>query len=216
MLKLIYLARRKPGYSFDQFVRRWRRHGALGMAQPFWRHALGYVQAEPIRPVPVPGASADYDAVACYMIDDDMFADMTGEDIAGAARMAEDELETFAAPIPTTSLWVTEDPIRSGELGGIAAYLFFADAARARESAQLARRSEGPHRIILNERMEATPGPQMNTLPYEAVLELSTSDIPALGKALGTQEDGLLAAADLAVVTREAVLWDRLHQACNN
>lgn len=30
MLKMIYLARRKSGFTFDEFVRRWRKHGALG------------------------------------------------------------------------------------------------------------------------------------------------------------------------------------------
>ena len=42
MLKLIYLARRKPGFTVDEFVRRWRKHGALGMEQAIWRHAIGY------------------------------------------------------------------------------------------------------------------------------------------------------------------------------
>ncbi len=70
MQKLIYLAKRKPGFSFDEFVCRWRKHGAFAMGRPIWRHAIGYVQAEPIRPVPIPGASEEFDAVACYMIRD--------------------------------------------------------------------------------------------------------------------------------------------------
>ena len=57
MLKLMYLAKRKPGFTTDQFVCRWRMHGATAMAQPLWRHALGYIQAEPIRPAPIAGAS---------------------------------------------------------------------------------------------------------------------------------------------------------------
>jgi hypothetical protein len=211
MLKLIYLARRKPGFTFDEFIRRWRMHGARGMAQPIWRHALGYVQAEPIRPAPIAGASEAYDAVACFMVRDEMFAEFTEQDAAGSAVMAADELETFAAPIPTTSLWVDEERVVDGELGGTAAYLFFADAETAREVAARARSTAGLSRVFLNRRRDDGPlGPGANTLPYEAVVELSARDVPTLVAAVGSDGDGLLSRADVAVVTREAVLWDRL------
>lgn len=98
MLKLIYLAKRKPGFTFDDFVRRWRMHGARAMEQPLWRHAIGYVQVEPIRPAPIAGGSEEFDAIACFMVRDNMFAEMDEGDVEGARRMAEDELETFAAP----------------------------------------------------------------------------------------------------------------------
>jgi len=210
MLKLIYLARRKPGLSVDRFVCRWRMHGARAMEQALWRHALGYVQAEPIRPAP-DGASEEFDAVACYMVRDGMFAEMDERDAPGAMLLAADELETFSAPIPTTSLWVTEDCIQEGDLGGTTAYLFFSDEAGAREAAERARAAGGLNRIILNTRCDDGPlGPGANTLPYAAVVELSASDLPALERAVGESEDGLFARADVAVVTREAVLWDRL------
>lgn len=208
MLKLIYLARRKPGFTFDEFVRRWRMHGATAMATPLWRYALGYVQAEPIRPSPVADTSEEFDAIACYMVTDGMFSGMTDEDTAPAAKIAEDELETFSAPIPTTSLWVREEPVRAGELGGITAFLFFSDAATARETAERAGKVEGFQRVILNLRDDESLGPESNTLPYAAVVELSASSVPRLAAAIGG--DGLLAASDLAVVTREAVLWNRL------
>ena len=210
MLKLIYLARRKPGYTFDEFVRRWRKHGALAMEQTIWRHALGYVQAEPIRPPPVTGASEKFDAVACFMIREEMFSEMTEEDTAGAMRLAEDELETFSAPIPTASLWVSEEYIKAGELGGITAYLFFENAATAREIAERSAGVTGLNRITLNTRNDSARGPETNTLPYAAVVELSASSVSTLAAAIGSTRDGLLAASDLAVVTREAVLWDRL------
>jgi len=209
MLKLIYLARRKPGFTVDEFVRRWRRHGALGMSQPLWRFALGYVQAEPIRPAPIPGASEDSDAIACYMVSDDMFTGMTEDDIPGAMAMAEDELQTFSGPIPEVSLWVNEEHIVPGELGGITAFLFFEDASAARACAEKVRGANGLHRATLNIRDDKAMGAEANTLPYEAVLELSAASAPALAAAVSSSSD-LLAAADLAVITREAVLWDRL------
>ncbi len=208
MMKLIYLARRKPGFTFDEFVCRWRQHGALGMSQPLWRFALGYVQAEPIKPAPIAGASDDYDAVACYMVTDDMFASMTDDDMPGAMAMAQDELETFSGPIPGVSLWVSEQHFKPGELGGITAFLFFTDASTARGIAERAGDAPQLNRVILNLQDDSRGGSEANTLPYSAVVELSASNVPDLEAAASA----LLGDADVAVVTREAVLWDRLPQ----
>ena len=181
MLKLIYLARREPGFTVDEFVRRWRMHGAKDMAMPLWRYALGYVQAEPIRPAPVPGASEEFDAIACYTVRDDMFTGMTDEDIVGAAGLAEDELETFSGPISAVSLWVSEEQIKTAEPGGITAFMFFENAETARAMAQRAFDAGDCNRITLNVRDDSVFGAQGNTLPYEAVVELSCSNTPALG-----------------------------------
>ncbi len=208
MLKLIYLARRKPGFTQDEFVRRWRRHGALGMSQPFWRFALGYVQAEPIRPAPSDGVSEDYDAVACYMVRDEMFTGMTDEDMPGAMAMAEDELETFSGPIPQVSLWVSEEHVKPGALGGITAFLFCADKAAARALANEAGGIDALHRVVLNLRDDKAGGPEANTLPFSAVVEFAASGVEALRGAMDRLDAA--ARADVAMVTREAVLWDRL------
>ncbi|MEZ5569890.1 MAG: hypothetical protein R3E54_16390 [Halioglobus sp.] len=210
MLKLIYLARRRPGFTFDEFVRRWRRHGALGMQQTFWRHALAYVQAEPVRLPAVADAAAEFDAVACFITDDDMFTDMDDDDIAGSASMAADELETFSGPIADVSLWVREERIQPGELGGFTAFGFFADAGVAREAATRAGATGGFNRVTLNLRDDTALGPQANTLPYRAVVELSASGSLQLAAALDQQEGQLLADAQVRLITREAVFWDRL------
>lgn len=209
MLKLIYLANRKPGFSFDEFVCRWRKHGALGMSQPLWRFALGYVQAEPILPSPIPGTAEEFDAVACYMVRDEMFSEMDEDDIPGAMAMAGDELETFSSPIPGVSLWVSEEHIKAGELGGITAFLFFDDDDAARATALRARDIDSLQRITLNLRDDNARMGGMNTLPYAAIVELSAASVSALAEAV-SGHDGLISAASVAVVTREAVLWNRL------
>ncbi len=210
MIKLIYLAKRKTGFTFDEFVRRWRMHGATGMDTPFWRHVLGYVQAEPILPAAIEGASEEFDAVACLITRDDAFAAMDEADMEGAMRMAADELETFSCPIPEVSLWVTEERIKPGVLGGITAFLFFKDMDVARAASEKAGQIEGLNRVTLNLRDDKTVGNHANTLPYAAVLECSAYSVAILEQVLGRGEDSLLRTADLAVVTREAVLWDRL------
>jgi len=211
MLKLIYLAQRKPGFSFDEFVCRWRRHGALGMSLPLWRFALGYVQAEAVRSSSLDAASDDYDAVCCYMVQDEMFDRMTAEDMPGAAAMAADELETFSGPIPEVALWVSEEHIRPGPLGGFTAYLFCRDADNAAAITRQVADTATLDRVILNRRNDNACGPQANTLPFAAVVELSASTLHDLQSAAGER----LADADIAVVTREAVLWDRLPDRTN-
>ncbi len=211
MLKLIYLAKRKPGFTVDDFVRRWRMHGARGIEQPLWRHALGYVQAEPIRPAPITGCSEELDAIACFMLDDAAFAQMSEEDLAGAAIMLEDERETFAAPITSTSLWVDEHRLEGAELGGNTAFLFFTEEEPARGVAERTRSATGLHRVTLNLKRDDGPlGPDANTLPYAAVVELSAVRIADLAAAVESDGDPLQSRAELTVVTREAVLWDRM------
>jgi len=63
-MKFIYLAKRKPSFTHDAFVVRWRRHGALGMSISSGSQMSVYVQAEVIDPVPISGATGAFDAVA--------------------------------------------------------------------------------------------------------------------------------------------------------
>ena len=203
-MKLIYLATRKPGFSADDFTRRWRMHGAVAMSTPFWRHALCYVQAEVARPVTLAGASGAYDGVAYLTLKASAFtAPRTPEDEASSQTLLEDEKHTFAGPIPQVSLWVEEEPIKPGEPGGMTAFLFFHDAAKARRTAEGLRHESRLNRVTLNTKGAAGHFP--STLPYGAVVEISAFSPEILAKV--AQE--MLGAADLAVVTRECVLWDR-------
>ncbi len=213
MIKLIYLAKRKPGFTPDEFTRRWRMHGAKGMSVSMWRHAVGYVQAEPIRPAPLPGACEDYDAVACYMVRDDAFTSppILPDDADANELMARDELETFSGPIMPVAMFVNEDVMKAGVLGGTSAYLFFSDAGAAREIAHRSEGAPGINRLILNvKRTDEALGSLQGGLPYAAVVEVSAADLPALREVIAHAGEGVLQAADVAMVTREAVLWDRM------
>lgn len=204
MLKLIYLANRKPGFTFDEFVRRWRMHGATGMAQALWRHTLCYVQSEPIFPAAIAGATEAYDAIATYTVRDSLLSDITEEDVAGITITAEDELETFSQPIANVSLWVNEESIKAGPLGGYTAYLFFGELSAAHTVAERAKEASNLIRVTLNTANEAMA--DGNTLPYRAIIEMSAISIPELAESVSH----LVGTADVTVVTRNAVLWDRL------
>ena len=167
------------------------------------------MQAEPIQPPPFPGASGEYDAVASLLLQDDAFD--PPPDAAEASVMAADELETFSGPIPLVSLWVNEEQLVAGDLGGVTAFLFFDEVEAARGVAEAAAGTSDLRRVVLNTRSDEGPfGPGMNTLPYHAVVEIAAQDLPGLAKAVEGDGAVRLAAADVTVVTREAVLWDRM------
>jgi NAD(P)-dependent dehydrogenase (short-subunit alcohol dehydrogenase family) len=63
--KLIYLAKRNPGLSRPQFLKRWRRHGMLGMSLPRWKNISRYVHCDVLHPTTDAAALNDeYDGVA--------------------------------------------------------------------------------------------------------------------------------------------------------
>lgn len=213
MIKLIYLAKRKPGFTPDEFTRRWRMHGARGMSVSMWRHAVGYVQAEPIRPAPIAGGSEEYDAVACYMVRDEAFTapPILPDDADANAMMAADELETFSGPIMPVGLFVNEEVLKAGVLGGTSAWLFFGDEGKAREVAKRFAGAPGLNRLICNvKRTDEALGGLQGGLPYSAVVEVAAMDLPSLRTILAQTGDDVFKAVDVAVITREAVLWDRM------
>lgn len=197
MSKLIYLAERKPGFSDEGFVARWRQHGALAMSLPMGTNFKRYIQASVVRPAPAAGASDAYDAVGVlWMYEDGHLSAPTAQHIEDTAILAADELETFAYPIAPVCMAVDETVLKEGE-APVTAYAFFKDPARARRFAERAAVQDGPQRVALNVKSPAI-GRDLR-LAYEAIVEVSARDAAALGAVE-------LGAADLAVVARDAVL----------
>jgi hypothetical protein len=216
MVKYLYLTKRKRGFTPDAFTRRWRLHGALGMSTSFWRHYLLYVQAEPIRPAPIAGASDQYDGIACLVAQDEAFDDelLTPEDKLDGERMLKDEFDTFESPIPPVILWLVEDVLKPCERGGMAAFLFFLDAGAARHTAEFYAKKRNANRVVMNlRRNDIQLGSVKSILPYQAVVEVSASSVTRLTEVIGAIGKPADSIADLVVVTREAVMWDRLSSA---
>ena len=102
--KLAYLARRNPGLSREQFIRRWRQHGALAMSLPRWDSIGRYAQCDCL-PVP-PGlsrASQQYDGIGMVW-----FTDSDPGSRADRERMRADERETFSTYVDEVALILTE------------------------------------------------------------------------------------------------------------
>jgi hypothetical protein len=211
MIKLLYLEKRPPSLTRDGFIKRWRKHGALGMSTAFWRHALVYVQAESITATPIPGVSEEFDAVAYLGYGDAAFSEpFTARDSAEAAMMLKDEDETFAVPTTGVSFWLEEERFKDAEPGGVTAFLFFNDAAVGRQVAEHYTDAGNVNRVVMNKRRNDIQLGSFNLIyPYQAVVEVSAVSLDALKQVLSKTADAWKR-SDLAVVAREAVLWDRL------
>jgi len=214
MIKSIYLAKRKPEFTHDQFVIRWRRHGALAMSQSFFgNHIRLYVQAELIQPAPLAGATADYDAVA-YLIQPGDKA-LSQEELAELETMVVDEYETFSGPILPVIMQAEEKVLSKGAPGGVTAFLFFIDPAKAEPVANhyqevAAQEIAAVDRVVLNVRRDdLTVGDMSSQLPYRAVVEVSAATLARLIAVLD-HKDAPWREADLTAVSRECVMWDRI------
>jgi len=108
--KLAYLARRNPALSREQFIRRWRQHGALAMGLARWNSVGRYAQCDCL-PVPVglSRASQQYDGVGVVW-----FRDGKPSSQADRERMRADELQTFSTYVDEIALILRERVGRDG------------------------------------------------------------------------------------------------------
>ena len=132
--KLIYVAHRHPRYSHDEFIRRWRQHGSLGMSQPRWRNVALYLHCDQVdgltRSLPI--LECDGVAIVVYRSDQARQAHIADE---GARRiMKADELETFAQPVATTSLLVRERVERHGPFAEFRLFVFWTISGAAEQA----------------------------------------------------------------------------------
>lgn len=208
-MKLMYLAKRKPDFpSQEAFRRRWRQHGALAMSLPSWPRNRRYVQADALPPS-AGVAAHDYDGVGVmwYAPDEVVFpATPSPEAIETTAILQKDELQTFDGIVRPRVVLVEETIVKAGGLSEVTAYLFFNDAEPAERAAAAFAKLAAPQaavRVAMNRvtRM-ASRTPLIN---YKGVVEIAARDRVEL--------DAMLAAAgakaDLVVVAKECLLWER-------
>jgi hypothetical protein len=88
--KLMYLARRNPTLSREQFTPRWRQHGALGMSMPRWKNIWRYVHCDVL-----PESGSDYDGVGIVWHKSPEARLAHRQDTSSQATMEADELQTF-------------------------------------------------------------------------------------------------------------------------
>jgi hypothetical protein len=212
MFKFLYLANRKPDFTAEAFIARWRQHGALAMSLPFWRRFFYYMQADVVRPIPIAGASNEYDGVS-YMLapDDGLFANPSAEDTANVQILLEDELKTFRGPIPPMGLVLEENVAKPGARGGATAYLFFNALDQAQSVVDSFARHKDVRRLIMNRVRDDLKATKELALGYKGVAEISANSVKELTTLLASDTPSWRG-VPLALVTQEAILWDQLPQ----
>src|SRR5262249_7215832 len=154
------------------------------------------------------GASDEYDGVAYLQIREHK---PTRQYLYELSQMVVDEWETFSGPVLPIILRVDETVLKKGVPGGVTAFLFFDDPNTAEPVAQHYRDADAADRVILNIRNEAlTTGDISSALTYKAVVEVSAHSSDDLNDVLGTSDSAQWRKADLACITRECIMFDRV------
>lgn len=107
--KLIYLTRRNPAFTRQDWTARWRQHGALGMSLARWRNVARYVHCDLIEPRPEQRAYlADHDGIGLIWHRSLAHREAHFADTTAQETMVRDEAETFARPIALDCLSAEE------------------------------------------------------------------------------------------------------------
>jgi hypothetical protein len=107
--KLIYLARRRPDMNREDFVTRWRQHGALGMSRPRWKNIARYVHCDVLNAgADIPGISDDYDGVGMIWHKSPQARATHRADVSSQTDMESDEEKTFREPVANFCLLAAE------------------------------------------------------------------------------------------------------------
>lgn len=113
--KVVYFASRNR-YTPAAWLARWRRHGALAMAQPLWVELVKYGQYDPID-----GLTAavnhrhGFDGVGLACFRGSIRALQSSAYAASLAVMLQDELEVFGTYVQGLSMVVREDVMVDGQ-----------------------------------------------------------------------------------------------------
>lgn len=126
--KRLYLARRKPTLTREQFRDRWRVHGRLAMsfmARQNWENVTAYIHFDPVREASgIAGASDDYDAIGWIRFKD-VEARRRHAGFAEARAVLEpDEDEFFSERVNKTGMVTWEIVLRDGPSSGITKFTF--------------------------------------------------------------------------------------------
>lgn len=169
--KMVYLARRNPALSAEQFPQAWREHSALGrQCRNVGQRVKSVAQCSRVLDVALPGASLDYDGVNLLVLADREAASAIWNDPETLAIMKPDEPRVFDRYVREFTLVCREHVLKAGErtqwvLHGflrrradLSASAFRLAWVAARPGWQLLSGELGKaSRIVLNEVLEAPP-----------------------------------------------------------
>ena len=192
MYKSIYLARRNPAFTAEQFHERWKQHSALtGTTQRIRPHFTQVVQCARFDDVVAPGATAEYDGANLLGLVRRESGYAVFDEPEHRDVMLPDELATFAGPIRDCTLVTKEQVCKEGGFSRFLLLRFLKfDASGDREeqiarwsSLQSIRDRDGPHaplvcRSVTNLVVEPPP----TAMDFDLVTETWFADAASLGR----------------------------------
>lgn len=126
--KLIYLARRNPATSRDDWPRGWRSHAVFASRLPALEANFAYIRycSRLDAPAALASLSTAHDGVAVVAGDSFRALDSSTLSEADRARLEQDELRVFDRPVAEFSFYCTEAVLRDGPAGEAALFRFLA------------------------------------------------------------------------------------------
>jgi hypothetical protein len=208
--KLIYLAKRNPGLSRHDFLKRWRRHGALGMSLPRWKNISRYVHCDALHPTTDAAVLNDeYDGVGLIWHRSAQARAAHLADTTSRTTMERDELETFSQPIVNACLLAREEVVQRRDLtaSSLTKLFYFStsgtqDAAGAWSADRIESRGHVVNRAL------APVGADNRGLNFKVVEEWWFEDADTALRAAVVLESRQRTTEEIVVITNEVLLYE--------
>lgn len=214
--KLMYLARRNPALSAQQFTPRWRQHGALGMSMPRWKNIWRYVHCDVL-----PESGNDYDGVGIVWHKSPETRRAHREDTSSQATMEADERQTFDQLVVNFCALMAEHTVLPPTVTAKAKLIRFARSEDATPGALLQDSAAHAERLLNGALGKSLRGVVQNHaqpsetgrawgLPYEYIEELWFDSVQEAADARTTLRGVVPSACSgepVAILTNEVVLY---------
>ena len=218
--KVIYLARRNPKLTREEFPARWRQHSLLAGSMPSIRS--GFAQVAQCLNVydraVVARASLAHDGVNLLTLTDPSFATAMWQSDEVQELILPDELQTFDTYVRYFSLVTRETVVAGGSMAPVCLITFLKrdrhlsiDGFIKALCAAHGETAEGLGRAVVNEVTDRPPG-----YNYDAVTELWFPDIESGARFLGSAayaENYLPERMKIADEWRTLTMWTRINYA---
>lgn len=218
--KLIYLARRNPDLTREEFPDRWRQHSLMAGSFPSIRPGFKQVAQclNTYDRTEVPRADLDYDGVNLLTMDSEKTARSTLMDDEAMAFLEADELKTFATYVRYFTFIATGEIVSQGPMKDYCLITFLKRERKVERAAFLEAITQahqamagGQRRAVVNEVLDRMPG-----YNFDAITELWFASEEEAGEFIKTREyaETYLSARDtVSNEWKTLTMWTRINYA---
>lgn len=226
--KRIYLARRKPSLTYEQFRLRWRQHGKLAMgfmARQNWENVAAYIHFDPLRDAAgIAGTSGGYDGIGCIRFKSSDARARHVQFAEARAALEADEDDFFFERVNNTGMVTSETVLRDGPARGVTKFCFlkrksalspaaFDDYWEKRHAPLLLQMAPTMHRYVQNHPLPSEKGSAwgldcdgIEESWFASLVELRKSDADP-GMAVVDADRDCFVQQCVTVIAQQAVLY---------